>query len=151
MNSVYVASIYETHIPVKGQLLDFSELTFGERLRFARTAAGLTQVALAQALGIRQNQISVWEAGTSGPHRDRLPIIASKVGTTVDWLLTGKGAAPHPTSDAPPALPAVTEDLEPRRAVEVRRPKKAQKKRRAQGSRPRRPPARPPAPQGPRK
>ena len=35
--------------------------------------------------------------------------------------------------------------------VEVRAPKIPQKKRRAQGSRPQRPPARPPVPQGPRK
>lgn len=135
---------------VKGQLLDFSELTFGERLRLARTGAGLTQDALAQALGIKQNQISVWEAGTTGPKRDRLPIIAAKVGATIDWLLAGKGKPPHPTSEAPPTLP-VTEDLEPLPIVEVRPPKKPRKKRRVQGSRTQRPPARPPGPQGPRK
>lgn len=95
INSLYVTSIYETHIPVKGQLLDFGKLTFGERLWIARQGAGLTQARLAKVLGIAQNQISVWEAGTSGPKRDRLPAVAEAVKTTTDWLLNGKGTPPR--------------------------------------------------------
>lgn len=94
-NPIYVPSIYETHIPVKGQLLDFAKLTFGQRLLIARQSAGLTQKALAGVLGIAQNQISVWEAGTSGPKRDRLPAVASAVKSTMEWLLEGRGKPPR--------------------------------------------------------
>lgn len=75
--------------------MDFGHLTFGERLWIARQGAGLTQARLASVLGIRQNQISVWEAGTSGPKRDRLPAVAAAVKTTTDWLLEGKGNPPR--------------------------------------------------------
>jgi transcriptional regulator with XRE-family HTH domain len=90
-STVYATSIYETRIYVKGQLLDFAKLSFGERLRLAREGAGLTQVELAKILGVAQNQISVWEKGPTGPKRGRLPAIASAVGSTSDWLLEGKG------------------------------------------------------------
>lgn len=104
INSLYVTSIYETHISVKGQLLDFGKLTFGERLWIARQGAGLTQARLAQILGIAQNQISVWEVGPGGPKRDRLPAIASAVRTTTDWLLDGKGTPPRGAQKAAATL-----------------------------------------------
>lgn len=75
--------------------MDFSELSFGERLRLAREGAGITQNALAQTLGIKQNQISVWEKGISGPKRERLPALAAAVKTTIDWLMEGKGKPPR--------------------------------------------------------
>lgn len=75
--------------------MDFSELSFGERLRRAREAAGLTQVELAERLGIKQNQISQWEADNTGPKRDRLPTLAAAVGASIEWLLSGTGKAPR--------------------------------------------------------
>lgn len=147
--TVYAMSIYVPHIFVKREVLDFTKLSFGERLKLAREGAGLTQVQLARALGVAQNQISIWEKGPTGPKRDRLPAIVGLVGGTIEWLLTGKGVAPHPASKTPPALPVTEEERLP--VVEVRSPRKPRKRRRAQGSRPQRPPTRPPAPQEPPK
>lgn len=70
-----------------------SVATFGERLRLAREAAGLTQERLADLLGVDQVQISKWERGNTQPRMDRLQRIGAAVGY-LDWLLTGEGKAP---------------------------------------------------------
>lgn len=93
--SIRKGYIRNAYISVKGIVLDFSELSFGERLRRAREAAGLTQVELAERLGIKQNQISQWEADNTGPKRDRLPTLAAAVGASIEWLLSGTGKAPR--------------------------------------------------------
>lgn len=45
--------------------------TVGSVLRSARIAAGLTQEALAEAMGVKQPTVSAWEADVNrlGPHR----------------------------------------------------------------------------------
>lgn len=91
MQRIYTQRIY----PRQGFcFLDFQGMTFGERLQLARLAAGLTQVQLAQQLGVRQNQVSQWEADNTGPKRQRLPALAAAVKASIEWLLSGVGEAP---------------------------------------------------------
>ena len=42
-------------------------MTFGEKLRQARKAAGMTQKELAEAVELKHNAISNWEKGISSP------------------------------------------------------------------------------------
>ena len=42
-------------------------MTFGEKLRQARKAAGMTQKDLAQAVDLKHNAVSNWEKGISSP------------------------------------------------------------------------------------
>ena len=44
-----------------------SDATIGDRIRDARLARGLTQVALAPLVGVTQGAISSWEQGTETP------------------------------------------------------------------------------------
>ena len=80
-------------IPVKGKVLESFNPAFGERLRIAREAAGLRQADLAKLMGVGQEQVSKWESGKL-PMTKRLELLATSVGSTVEWLLFGKGKAP---------------------------------------------------------
>jgi predicted nucleotidyltransferase/DNA-binding XRE family transcriptional regulator len=56
----------------------------GELLRQARTSAGLTQVELAQRLGIQQSVISAYESGRRQPS---VPTLATMIAATEHQLL----------------------------------------------------------------
>jgi len=58
-------------------------------LRRARVAAGLTQKALADLLGVEQPHIARWESGTQLPRVDRAVRLASALGTTVETIWPG--------------------------------------------------------------
>lgn len=57
------------------------------RLIKLRTDAGLTQEALAKALGLDKSAVSHWEQGLSFPKRTRQPDVAEQLGVTVVELL----------------------------------------------------------------
>jgi transcriptional regulator with XRE-family HTH domain len=58
-------------------------MTQFERLR---KQAHMTQVELAEALGVTQSNISQWENGTAFPSASKLPIIAKTLDCTIDAL-----------------------------------------------------------------
>ncbi len=51
-----------------------------------RKAAGLTQAAFAEAIGVSQAAVACWEAGTKFPSADKLPVIAKTLGCSIDAL-----------------------------------------------------------------
>jgi len=64
---------------------------FGERLRYLREKAGLSQIALAQKLGYkRSSSVSNLETGKSPPDIQILQKIASCFNANLHWLITGK-------------------------------------------------------------
>ena len=69
--------------------------TLGERLRAARTAQGLTQQALADALNIGRGsrEISRYETDKLHPRDDRLIALAKTLGVSPGWLRYGEGDA----------------------------------------------------------
>ncbi|KQB97257.1 XRE family transcriptional regulator [Loktanella sp. 1ANDIMAR09] len=81
--------------------------TFGDRLAGAREAAGLTQQALAEKLGVKPNTIAAWENDTKEPRANRLQMVSGVVGVSMSWLLTGEGEGP----DAPDSETSLTSDL----------------------------------------
>ena len=64
-------------------------MDFHDRLKMARTNAGLTQSMLAQHLGCDVVQIARYESGKRRPEVHRLAKIAVHLGVRADWLLTG--------------------------------------------------------------
>lgn len=64
-----------------------SDITFGERLKLARKAAGLGQAELADRIGKTQSSISQWERGESSLSLDVLVLVSTALGVTTDWLL----------------------------------------------------------------
>lgn len=59
----------------------------GARLKMAREHAGLTQTALGEQLGVRQNTISGWETAGLTCSPDLLVQLARVLRVTTDWLL----------------------------------------------------------------
>lgn len=55
--------------------------------RSARQKAGLTQMKVAEAMGVTSGAVSQWESGITHPRVKDLPKLASLYGTTTDDLL----------------------------------------------------------------
>lgn len=70
----------------------------GNRIRAARRAAAMSQVQLAEAIGVSQQSVQKWERGI-GPSRDKLAVIAGALGTTVAVLM-GDDEPPTPPAEA---------------------------------------------------
>lgn len=72
---------------------DFDRLMsmeFPERLATLRQAKGMTQVALAEAIGIHASQVRRYEAGKSQPTLDVIRKLAVTLGVSSDALLFDK-------------------------------------------------------------
>ena len=63
-----------------------------DRIRAARRAAQMSQAELAVSLNVASSAVAQWESvnGTS-PRIEKFPALASAMGVSVDWLLTGRG------------------------------------------------------------
>lgn len=60
---------------------------FGERLRKARTAKGLTQTTLGEKLAIKKANVSQWENGHHMPDLEQLAALCDATGMSADWML----------------------------------------------------------------
>jgi transcriptional regulator with XRE-family HTH domain len=74
-------------------------LALGARLRELREERGWSQRELGSKLGILQSKLSKYESGTHQPSLRNLVRIASLVGVTTDYLLTGAGTQAPPLRD----------------------------------------------------
>jgi transcriptional regulator with XRE-family HTH domain len=63
--------------------------TVGARIRAARLARNMTQVDLADAVGVSRSAVAQWETERSGQVRGNLQRIASVLAVSVQHLLTG--------------------------------------------------------------
>src|ERR1700757_1858759 len=81
-----------------------------DRIRAARRAAQMSQAELAENLHVASSAVAQWEAanGTS-PRIEKFPALASAMGVSVDWLLTGRGDQRRPRHFDEGA-PAITPD-----------------------------------------
>lgn len=67
--------------------------TSGERIRYARNNAGLTQNELGGACGVSRAAVTQWENGSSKSLRpENLFAVAKATKTNAQWLATGKGS-----------------------------------------------------------
>lgn len=79
---------------------------YGKRLKLARKLAGLTQVELSKATGIRQSTISAAEVGGSGSATT--PVIAAACAVDALWLASGQGEPrPKALKSSPPSQMAL--------------------------------------------
>ena len=65
-------------------------MSLGTQIKKARTALGLTQEALAEALGVAPQTISKWERDESQPDASLLPTLADALQTSLDTLFARK-------------------------------------------------------------
>ena len=61
--------------------------TFGERLKFLRKEKGISQPQLAQALGVSNGIISLWECNLREPLASNVILAARYFGVTADYIL----------------------------------------------------------------
>ena len=74
--------------------------TLDNRIRRARTLAGLTQAELAQRVGVQRGAVAQWESPYGNlPSMDHLIAIAVHTGVGLEWLGTGRGE-PRPDNTA---------------------------------------------------
>ncbi len=64
--------------------------SFADRLREARTAAGLTQEQLGFALGVTKSSVSAWENGRETPGFKLLPELRRTLQRSLDDLICGE-------------------------------------------------------------
>ena len=62
-------------------------MEFSERLKDLRKQAGLTQVGVAEKLGISQPAYASWERGAKKPTQDNLVKIAQILDVSIDYLV----------------------------------------------------------------
>lgn len=62
-------------------------MEFSERLKDLRKQAGLTQVDVAEKLGISQPAYAAWERGVKKPTQENLVKIAQVLNVSVDYLV----------------------------------------------------------------
>ena len=63
-----------------------------QRIRLARRHAGLSQAALAAAVGVHRSAVSHWEANQGKlPSMHHLQQLALVTGVQFEWLATGRG------------------------------------------------------------
>lgn len=76
------------------------------RINQARTAAGLSQSALAASIGVDRSTVARWERNNAVvPTVGHLGKIALATGVSLEWLATGRGARTGDgTSGDPPAV-----------------------------------------------
>lgn len=62
-----------------------------ERLKEARSLAGLTQKSAAKSIGVHHITYAFWEGGRSPKSADHLRRAASALGVRFEWLAEGSG------------------------------------------------------------
>jgi transcriptional regulator with XRE-family HTH domain len=76
----------------------------GGRVRLRRSAVGMTQKALAAAIGVTNQQLQKYENGRNRIGASRLHEIARVLRVPVDYLY--EGVPGHPDADCAPAMPS---------------------------------------------
>jgi transcriptional regulator with XRE-family HTH domain len=75
-------------------------MDIGKSIKIMRKNFGFTQVELAKKLNVAQKVISDYEKGKTKPSRDKLPILSSLFGISIDELL-GTKEVQHKTINKP--------------------------------------------------
>ena len=72
-------------------------MTLREKLIVSRNKAGLSQMELAERLGVSRQAVSRWESGDTTPTMDKLKALAKLYGVSLDWLFgdTADGEPPE--------------------------------------------------------
>jgi len=66
-------------------------MNIGERLKKARQSLGLSQIELADVLGVQSNFISNIERGAKKPPKNLIELLSSRYKINANWILTGEG------------------------------------------------------------
>jgi len=65
-------------------------MKFNEKIAYCRRKAGMSQVDLADALGVSRQAVSKWETGEASPDISKLSKLAEVFDVSADWLISEK-------------------------------------------------------------
>jgi transcriptional regulator with XRE-family HTH domain len=99
--SLQQVRLFATGFPVT----DNSRMTLGNRIKQARERLGMSQVALAEAAGMRQQSLSALESGKSASTTKMLAL-AEALRVSVPWLERGETSFSIPAGHVPEATDA---------------------------------------------
>lgn len=63
-------------------------MKLNEKIIYCRKKAGLSQLDLADQLGVSRQSVSKWETGEANPDVTKIPLLAKEFGVSADWLLS---------------------------------------------------------------
>lgn len=86
-------------------------MKLNEKIYNCRKKIGMSQVDLADALGVSRQSVSKWETGESNPEIAKIPQMAKLFGVTTDWLLSEDAEENAPNTNSPASWPAWVEQL----------------------------------------
>lgn len=75
-------------------------MKLSEKIIVSRKRQGLSQVDLADALGVSRQSVSKWETDESKPDISKLPVLAKVLGVSIDWLLSEEDVEETQTDDS---------------------------------------------------
>ena len=78
-------------------------MTLREKLIVLRDRAGLSQMELADRLGVSRQAVSRWESGDTTPTMDKLKSLARSDGVSLDWLCSDTADGEPPEAAKPEA------------------------------------------------
>lgn len=88
-------------------------MNLSEKILYCRKKVGMSQLDLADALGVSRQAVSKWETGESNPDVTKLPQMAALFGVTTDYLLSDepveKNAEPSEAPEPPQNPPVYPE------------------------------------------
>lgn len=87
-------------------------MKLNKKIIYSRKKAGLSQLDLADALGVSRQSVSKWETGESNPDITKLPALAKALGVSVDWLLS-EDAPAEEKAPAPDTATTIQERVYP--------------------------------------
>ena len=74
-------------------------MKLNEKIIYSRKKAGMSQIDLADALGVSRQSVSKWETGESNPDITKLPALAKALDVSIDWLLSEDAQEKAPAPD----------------------------------------------------
>jgi SOS-response transcriptional repressor LexA len=83
-------------------------MSAGERIKKARLSLGLSQIEIANALGVQSNFLSNIERGAKTPPKKLIELLSSRYKINANWILTGEGDMAIDNT-SPKAVPLVKE------------------------------------------
>lgn len=81
-------------------------MTLGEKIKEQRTAHGLSQETLAEAMGVSRQAVTKWEADQSAPSSEKLIILAKLFHISLDELIGNQVTPASPSQKPNPILRA---------------------------------------------
>ncbi|MBR4344366.1 MAG: helix-turn-helix transcriptional regulator [Lachnospiraceae bacterium] len=77
-------------------------MKLNEKIIYSRKKTGMSQIDLADVLGVSRQTVSKWETGESNPEIGKLPVLSKALNVSIDWLLSDEDVPMEYTNEERP-------------------------------------------------